>query len=97
MILTKEKITNMKYIDWEHIESMDTSDSRRALETITQHGMKEIMGFKYDWNGEILAQFYATFFHDIEGDTFHRSLDDGRGALQGRFHHLCSFAWLWKW
>ena len=29
------------------------------------------MGFQYDWNREILAQFHATFFHDVANETIH--------------------------
>jgi len=38
---------------------------------MTKHGLKDIMGFQYDWNREILAQFHATFFHDVANETFH--------------------------
>jgi hypothetical protein len=55
VILAKEKIVQMKYLDWDHIESMNTPDSRRVIETMTEHGLKDIMGFQYDWNQEILA------------------------------------------
>ena len=72
VILAKEKkIVQMKYIDWDHIESMNTLDSRRVIETVTEHGLKDIMGFQYDWNQEILAQFHATFFHEVANETFH--------------------------
>jgi hypothetical protein len=46
VILAKEKkIVQMKYIDWDHIESMNTTDSRRVIEAVTEHGLKDIMGF----------------------------------------------------
>ena len=49
MILAKEKkIMQMKYIDWDHIESMNTLDSKRVIDTMTEHGLKDIMGFQYD-------------------------------------------------
>jgi hypothetical protein len=61
VILAKEKkIVQMKYIDWDHIESMNTSDSQRVIDTVSEHGLKDIMGFQYDWNRKILAQFHAT-------------------------------------
>jgi len=56
VILAKEKkIVQMKYIDWDHIESMNTLDSKRVIDIVTEHGLKDIMGFQYDWNREILA------------------------------------------
>ena len=40
VILAKEKkIVQMKYIDWDHIESMNTLDSKRVID-----GLKDIMG-----------------------------------------------------
>ena len=46
MILAKEKkIVQMKYIDRDHIESMNTLDSKRVIDTVTKHGLKDIMGF----------------------------------------------------
>lgn len=39
VILAKDKkIVQMKYIDWDQIESMNTLDSRRVIDTMTQHG-----------------------------------------------------------
>ena len=56
VILAKEKkIVLIKYIDWDHIESMKTPDSKRVIDIVTEHGLKDIMGFQYDWNREILA------------------------------------------
>ena len=38
VILAKEKkIVQMKYIDWDHIETMNTLDSRRVIEAVTEH------------------------------------------------------------
>jgi len=49
VILAKEKkIVQMKYIDWDHIESMNTPDSKRVIDKVTEHGLKDIMGFQYD-------------------------------------------------
>jgi hypothetical protein len=63
VILAKEKkIVQMKYIDWDHIESMNTLDSKRVIDIVIEHGLKDIMDFQYDWNRKILAQFHATFF-----------------------------------
>ena len=61
----------MKYIDWDHIESMNTLDSKRVIDIVIEHGLKDIMGFQYDWNQEILAQFNATFHHEVFEEAFH--------------------------
>jgi hypothetical protein len=72
VILAKvKKIVKMKYIDWDHIESMDTPDSQRVLATVKEHGLRDIMAFQYDWNREILGQFHATYHHEVEVDSIH--------------------------
>jgi hypothetical protein len=46
----------MQWVDWQHFENFQ---------------MKDLMGFKYDWNAEIIAQFHATFFYDSYADSIH--------------------------
>jgi hypothetical protein len=40
-------------------------------EIVEKFQMKDLMGFKYDWNAEIIAQFHATFFYDSFTDHIH--------------------------
>jgi hypothetical protein len=82
----------MKYIDWDHIESMNTPDSQRVIDTMTEHGLKDIMGFQYDWNREILAQFHATFFHDVANETIHWMMEGVHYKIDfTTFAHLLGF------
>jgi hypothetical protein len=30
-----------------------------------------LMGFNHDWNTEIISQFHATFFYDVDADGIH--------------------------
>ena len=47
VLYNKDKyIVPMKYIDWQHIESIDTPVSGRVIQTVVDHGIKDIMGFK---------------------------------------------------
>jgi hypothetical protein len=32
------------------------------IEMCKYHGLEKIMGFRYDWNEEVILQFYSTFF-----------------------------------
>lgn len=36
------------------------------IESCEYHGINDIMGFKYDWNEEIVSQFYSTIFFDVK-------------------------------
>jgi hypothetical protein len=42
-----------------------------VLEVVDRFQMKDLMGFKYDWNAEIIAQFHATFFYDSYAYSIH--------------------------
>lgn len=65
----------MKYIDWKHIDDINLRVTRRVFETCTNHGTQDPMGFQYDWNKEIVAQFHTAYFHDVPNDTIHWMTD----------------------
>lgn len=47
VLYTKDEyIVPMKYIDWQHIKSIETPVSGRVIQTVADHGIKDIMGFK---------------------------------------------------
>jgi hypothetical protein len=58
-----------------------------ALRACEQKKMKNIMTFQYDWNDEIIAQFYSTLWikpaDDIEGSWYKVSYR--------RFAHILGF------
>ena len=71
VILNKNKITPMKWVDWDHFEQIQMSEVQEVLDLVDMHGMKDLMGFRYDWNVEVLSQFHATFYNDTDTDTIH--------------------------
>ena len=48
------KIINMKYIDWEHLESKRDRDFNQAIAMCKRFNLYDLMDFKYDWNAQIL-------------------------------------------
>jgi hypothetical protein len=62
VILTKSrgKISKMQFIDFSELEEM--SEFAAVIKTCDRFQLTDIMSFRYDWNREILAQFYATYF-----------------------------------
>jgi hypothetical protein len=58
-------------VDWQHFENLGKPEVEEVLEVVNKYQMKDLMGFKYDWNAEIIAQFHATFFYDSNVDTIH--------------------------
>jgi hypothetical protein len=61
VIIKKPKITHMaQYVDWMYMESKN-DPIFTELSTVCGHQrVKELMGFRQDWNREIIAQFYST-------------------------------------
>ena len=65
------KIINMKYIDWEHLESKRDRDFNQVIAACKRFNMYDLMGFRYDWNTEVLLQFLATFYCCNRLDMLH--------------------------
>jgi hypothetical protein len=61
----------MQWVDWKHFENFDKPEVEEVLEVVEKFQMKDLMGFKYDWNTKIIAQFHATFLYDSYADTIH--------------------------
>jgi hypothetical protein len=61
----------MQWVDWQHFENFDRHEVQEVLEVVNKYQMKDLMGFKYDSNAEIIAQFHATLFYDSDVDTIH--------------------------
>jgi hypothetical protein len=54
----------MQWIDWAFLEK-HKNDSQAFTNMIIMckyHGLEKIMAFRYDWNEEVILQFYSTFF-----------------------------------
>jgi hypothetical protein len=49
-------------IDCEECENMGDPDLTNALQKCESKGMWDIMTFTYDWNNEIIVQFYSTYW-----------------------------------
>ena len=64
-------IVPMQYVDWKFMEDAQDPIFDKIIDKCTEFGMKELMGFKYDWNEEILAQFHASFYLKPSKDEIH--------------------------
>ena len=71
VILNKNKIIQMKWVDWDHIGRMSSPEAAEVLKLVKKHGMKDLMGFRHDWNKEVIGQFHATLYYDDEEDALH--------------------------
>jgi hypothetical protein len=50
---------------------METPESKEVIKLVEKHGMKDLMGFRHDWNKEVIGKFHATLYYDDEEDALH--------------------------
>jgi hypothetical protein len=61
VIIKKPKITHMaQYVDWTYMESKGDPIFTELSTVCGRQRVKGLMGFRQDWNKEIIAQFFAT-------------------------------------
>jgi hypothetical protein len=51
------------------MEEQDDPIFNQVVAACTNHHIKEIMSFKFDWNNEAIAQFFATLYVEEVGDA----------------------------
>ena len=57
-------IVPCKYVDWDYFEELNDPHYNAAIEICKEFGLYELMGFRYDWNTEILVQFLSSLYYD---------------------------------
>jgi hypothetical protein len=72
VIRSKENMTiDMKSINWDTLRSLNIPAVNEAIDICHAKGMTNIMGINYDWNEEVITQFYANLYIRRETKTFH--------------------------
>ena len=64
-------IVPCKYVDWPYFEKLNDPHYNAAMEICKEFGLYDIMGFRYNWNTEILAQFLSSLYYDAHQVTFY--------------------------
>jgi hypothetical protein len=60
MVIKKSKITHKaQYVDWEHMARKNDPIFNEVISNYERQRVKMLMGFRQDWNKEIIAQFYT--------------------------------------
>jgi hypothetical protein len=57
-------IVKMRYIDWKYYEALNNIVFNSIIEKYKEVGLYDIMGFRYNWNKEILAQFHCSNYYN---------------------------------
>jgi uncharacterized protein YozE (UPF0346 family) len=72
VILSKEHLTvDIKSTKWDNLRSLNIPAVNEAIDICHAKGLTSIMELKYDWNEEVIAQFYANLYIRCETKTFH--------------------------
>jgi hypothetical protein len=66
----KAPIVPCKFVDWAYFERLDDPFFNEAIAKCREFSLYDIMGFRYDWNEEILAQFHSSLYYDASKVAF---------------------------
>ncbi|RLN11191.1 retrotransposon protein, putative, Ty1-copia subclass [Panicum miliaceum] len=66
----KVPIVPCRYVDWAYFERLDDPFFNEAIAKCKEFGLYDIMGFRYNWNEEILAQFHSSMYYDARKIAF---------------------------
>jgi hypothetical protein len=80
-------VSEAQWVDWHHMEEQQDPIYNQVITACDCHHIKKLMGVHYDWNIEVVAQFYATLFiedaEDVravhwmaEGEWYHITFDE---------------------
>jgi hypothetical protein len=62
-------ILQMRYIDWKYYEELNNTVFNSVIDKCKEVGLYYIMGFRYNWNKEILAQFHCSYYYNPHDNT----------------------------
>jgi hypothetical protein len=62
-------IVNMRYIDWKYYEDLNNTVFNSVIEKCKEVGLYDLMGFRYNWNKEFLAQFHCSYYYNPYDNT----------------------------
>jgi hypothetical protein len=60
-------VSEAQCVDWRHMEAQEDPIYDQVIATCESHHLKIPMGIRYDWNVEIITQFYATLYIEEGG------------------------------
>jgi hypothetical protein len=57
-------MVEIQLVNWDSMASRRHTIFNQIKATCDESELTKVMSFKYDWNKEIICQFYATFYFD---------------------------------
>nr|ABA98122.1 hypothetical protein LOC_Os12g27590 [Oryza sativa Japonica Group] len=80
LIMARENpVVEMKWIDWAYMRKKNDEVFNQAMQVCHNKNLGDILALEYDWNEEVIAQFYATAFFGTtrKGTPYVKWLTDG--------------------
>jgi hypothetical protein len=76
-------VVPMHWMDWAFLEKhkKDCQAFKDVIEMCKYHGLEKVMGFRYDWNEEVILQFYSTFFFYKNSSAITWMTDDTKYSI----------------
>jgi hypothetical protein len=74
----KKLVVETKWVNWEWMATRRHTIFNQIKAASDVLEMTKTMSFKYDWNNEIMCQFYATLYFDIDGQKLLWMTDEQR-------------------
>jgi hypothetical protein len=62
----KKPVVETKWVNWEWMATQRNQYFNLIKETCDQLEMTKMVSFKYDWNKEVIWQFYSTLYFDTD-------------------------------
>ena len=63
VIMARENpVVEMKWIDWAYMRKKNNEVFNQVMQVCHNKNLGDILALEYDWNEEVIAQFYATAF-----------------------------------
>jgi hypothetical protein len=62
-------VSEAQWVDWSHMAEQQDPIFNQVITACESLHIKRIMEFHYDWNIEVIAQFYATLFFEEAGSV----------------------------
>jgi hypothetical protein len=63
----RRNVSEAQWVDWHHMEEQQDPIYDQVIAACESHHLKILMGVHYDWNVEVIAQFYATLYIEEGG------------------------------
>jgi hypothetical protein len=66
IMVRRRIVSGAQWVDWNHMAEQQDPIFNQVIATCASRHINKLMTFHYNWNIEIIAQFYVTLFIEVE-------------------------------